>query len=160
MHCIECPSAMPARPPIPADPGVAGASALYEHQRRKAKRDAAIDERFGQRFGRIVRAVTSEPQSTRAWAIGAEGEERLAASLAQVPGLKTLHDRRVPGTRGNIDHIVIAPAGVFVVDAKHYQGSIEIRNRGWLLRPDHRLYVGGTRLLAAGARHGVAGRSS
>jgi hypothetical protein len=37
---------------------------------------------------------------------------------------------------------VIAPAGVFVVDAKHYQGRIEIRNRGWFLRPDERLYVG------------------
>ncbi len=48
----------------------------------------------------------------------------------------------MPGTRGNIDHVVLAPAGVFVVDAKHYQGKIEIRNRGWFLRPDYRLYVG------------------
>ena len=31
---------------------------------------------------------------------------------------------------------------MFVVDAKHYQGRIEIRNRGWFLRPDERLYVG------------------
>jgi Nuclease-related domain. len=140
IHCIECPAAR--RTPAPIS-GVAGASARSEHLRRKAKRDAAIDERFGQRFGRVVRAVTSEPQSTRAWAIGASGEEKLAAALAHIPGLKALHDRRVPQTRGNIDHLVIAPAGVFVVDAKHYKGSIEIRNRGWLLRPDHRLYVGG-----------------
>ena len=53
-----------------------------------------------------------------------------------------LHDRRVPGTRGNIDHVLIAPAGVFVVDAKHYEGRIEIRNHGWFLRPDERLHLG------------------
>lgn len=143
IRCIECPSTLPAEAPTAVDAGAAGASATHEHERRKAKRDAAIDDRFGRRFGRVVRAVTSEPQSTRAWAIGAAGEERLAALLAQVSGLKALHDRRVPGTRRNIDHIVIAPGGIFVVDAKHYQGSIEIRNRGWLLRPDYRLYVGG-----------------
>lgn len=53
-----------------------------------------------------------------------------------------LHDRRMPGERGNIDHVVVGPAGVFVVDAKRYQGRIEIRNRGNIFRPDHRLYVG------------------
>ena len=83
-----------------------------------------------------------EPQSTRAWATGARGEEKLAKALEGIDGLRVLHDRRVPGTRGNIDHIVIAPAGVFVVDAKHYEGRIEIRNKGWFLRPDYRLYVG------------------
>jgi hypothetical protein len=31
---------------------------------------------------------------------------------------------------------------VFVVDAKRYEGRIEIRNHGWLLRPDERLHVG------------------
>ncbi|MEW5990840.1 MAG: nuclease-related domain-containing protein [Chloroflexota bacterium] len=41
------------------------------------------------------------------------------------------HDRRVPGTRGNIDHIIVAPASVFVVDARAYVGLIEVRNYGW-----------------------------
>ena len=143
IHCVECPSFLPENAPIDFDPGVAGTSAMDEHHRRKAKRDAAIDDRFGQRFGRVVRAVTPEPQSTRAWAIGAEGEIKLAASLAQLSGITVLHDRHILGKRSNIDHIVVAPAGVFVVDAKHYQGAIEIRNKGWLLRPDQRLYVGG-----------------
>jgi hypothetical protein len=48
----------------------------------------------------------------------------------------------VPGTPGNIDHIAIAPAGVFVVDAKAYEGLIEIRNYGWFWKPDWRLTVG------------------
>jgi hypothetical protein len=44
-----------------------------------------------------------------------------------------------PARGGNIDHLVIAPAGIFVVDAKHYDGLIQIRNRGWWFRPDYRL---------------------
>jgi hypothetical protein len=59
-----------------------------------------------------------------------------------VPGLQVLNDRRVRGTRGNIDHIVIAPAGVFVVDAKNLKGMVEIRNHGWFWKPDYRLTVG------------------
>lgn len=66
----------------------------------------------------------------------------MAKALEGIEGLLALHDRRVPGGRANIDHIVVSPAGVFVIDAKHYLGKIEIRNRGWFLRPDHRLYVG------------------
>jgi len=54
-----------------------------------------------------------------------------------------LNDRRVKGTKGNIDHILVAPAGVFVVDAKHYVGNIEIRNIGGFFRTELRLYVGG-----------------
>jgi hypothetical protein len=142
MHCIECPTERP--PAMPAiEVGVAGQSARAEYERRAAKRDAAITERWGTGFkAKVVRALTDEPQSTRAWAIGAAGEEKLAAELAKVAGLRVLNDRRVPGTRGNIDHIVIAPAGVFAVDAKNHRGMVQIRNRGWLLRPDYRLTVG------------------
>ncbi|HEX7948894.1 MAG TPA: nuclease-related domain-containing protein [Candidatus Limnocylindrales bacterium] len=109
-----------------------------------AKRDAAITERWGTGFAaKVVRALSLEPQTTRAWAIGAAGEQRLARELATVPGLQVLNDRRVRGTRGNIDHIVIAPAGVFVVDAKNHRGMVDIKNRGWFFRPDWRLTVGG-----------------
>jgi hypothetical protein len=38
-----------------------------------------------------------------------------------------LHDRQVPGTSSNIDHIVIAGGGVFVLDAKNYSGPVERR---------------------------------
>ena len=143
MHCIECPPAEGGHAEPAIEAGVAGRSARAEYKRRVAKRDAAITERWGIGFkAKVVRALTDEPQSTRAWANGAAGEEKLAAELATVSGLRTLHDRRAPGTRGNIDHIVIAPAGVFVVDAKNHRGMVEIRNRGWFLRPDYRLTVG------------------
>ena len=38
---------------------------------------------------------------------------------------------------------MIAPAGLFVVDAKHYDGRLRIRDKGGLFRTDYRLYVGG-----------------
>jgi len=142
MHCIECPGSV--TPLDSRDVGVAGRSARAEYARRAAKREAAITERWGSGFAAtVVRALSSEPQSTRAWAIGAAGGEKLARELASVPVLRVLNDRRVRGTRGNIDHLVIAPGGVFVVDAKNHRGLVEIRHRGWLLRPDDRLTVGG-----------------
>jgi len=147
MHCIKCPTSQQpaaAREEPDGGPRVAGRSARAEHDRRAAKRDAAITDRWGPGLvAKVVRAVSSEPQSTRAWAIGAAGEEKLAAELAQVPGLRMLHDRRVPGTRGNIDHIVIGPAGVFVVDAKAHRGRIEVSDRGSFFRSDYRLTIGG-----------------
>ncbi len=66
-------------------------------------------------------------------------------------GFAVLHDRRIPGTRANIDHIVVSPAGVFVIDAKNYNGRVEQRDVGGWLKADLRLYVGGrdrTKLIA------------
>jgi hypothetical protein len=54
-----------------------------------------------------------------------------------------LHDRKVPRTRGNIDHLAIAPSGVWVIDAKNYQGKIERRHLGGWSKLDNRLYVAG-----------------
>ena len=127
----------------PLDTGTAGASAQREHDRRAANREERVRERFGRRFGGAIIALVPEPQTTRAWAKGARGEQRLAEALAGLPDVVALHDRCVPGTRGNIDHLVIAPAGLFVVDAKHYDGRLRIRDKGGLFRTDNRVYVGG-----------------
>lgn len=37
-----------------------------------------------------------------------------------------LHDRRIPRSRANIDHIAIARSGVWVVDAKRYKGKVAV----------------------------------
>lgn len=143
MSCIVCPppSLAPSRTPL--DSGVAGASARREYARRVDKREAGLKERFGDRLGGFINRFVDEPQSIRAWGIGAVGEELLGKALAQVPGLITLNDRKVRGTKGNIDHIVIAPAGVFVVDAKHWEGIIRVVDRGGFFSTDLRLTVGG-----------------
>jgi hypothetical protein len=121
------------------DSGVAGASARREHERRKANREAKIRTAHP-RIGGLVLALSDDPQSTTAWAVGARGEELLAKRLDSLAdqGVLTLHDRRVPGTQANIDHIVIAPSGVYVIDAKRYKGRPSLRVEGGLFRATHR----------------------
>lgn len=139
VRCIDCQPQV-ARAVI--ETGSAGASAHREYERRRIAREARVKARFGDLIGGVALALSGEPQSTRAWERGSIGEQKLAEALVGVDDLIVLHDRRVPRTRGNIDHIVIAPAGVFVVDAKRYEGLIRIRDRGGLFSRDDRLYVG------------------
>jgi hypothetical protein len=114
--------------------GIAGASTRREHARRKANDERRIRERWG-RLGGIAVALSDEKHSTRAWERGAIGEERLGARLdALLPRVAVLHDRRIPGTRANIDHLVVTPAGVRVIDAKRYKGRPELKIEGGLLR--------------------------
>ncbi len=88
-------------------------------------------EGWGNRVGGWVLRFTAEPQSIRAWGIGAVGEEKLGAALAEVPDLWLLNDRRAKGSKADIDHVLVAPSGVFVVDAKNYTGLVEVRNIRW-----------------------------
>lgn len=124
--------------------GNAGASAGKEYQRRHLRRDERIDEQWG-RFAGVVKFLSDDPQSTKAWLKGSLGEQRLAKALQRDVGNRgvLLNDRRVPRTRGNIDHIVIAPSGIWVIDAKNYRGLVERKNKGGLFRDDYRLYVNG-----------------
>lgn len=66
--------------------------------------------------------------------------------------MRVLHDRRIPGSKANIDHIAVCPGGVFVVDAKRYKGRPRVQVDGGLFRPRvERLMVGSrdqTRLVA------------
>ena len=133
--------------------GVAGASAQREYERRKNKRETRIREAHP-RMGGLILALSDDPQSTRAWATGAQGEERLGRQLDGLvgDGVHVLHDRRIPPTKANIDHIVVCPSGVFVIDAKKYQGqrpSLRIEG-GWIRARTETLIVGsrnGTKLV-------------
>jgi hypothetical protein len=96
--CVVCVDGTASAP----DPGVAGASA-----RRVANRRA--------RRGQV---------SASRWEKGADGEERVGQWLDALHerGCYVLHDRRLPGSMANIDHLVVSPAGVWVIDAKNYTG--------------------------------------
>ena len=54
-----------------------------------------------------------------------------------------LDDRKVPGTKVNIDHIVVAPSGVWVIDTRDCVGRVERRDIGGWFKVDERLYVAG-----------------
>lgn len=143
IRCVECAVTLELETPlIPDDSGVAGSSAQREYDRRHVAREERVRRRLGNTLGNVVLAISDDPQSTRAWARGAKGEEKLAEALQDVAGLRLLHDRRVPHSKGNIDHLLVSSAGVFVVDAKLYKGLIEVRDIGGLFKTNKRLYVG------------------
>lgn len=63
------------------------------------------------------------------WHKGAVGEIAVGKSLDEIAvkhNFFVLHDRAIPGSVANIDHILVTPFGVFVIDAKNYQGLVKI----------------------------------
>jgi Nuclease-related domain len=80
------------------------------------------------RIGRFLLRLHEPPWDERRWAQGADGEELVAEALAKKcrPEVVVLHDRRVLGSGANIDHIAVAPSGVWVIDAKRYTGKITV----------------------------------
>ena len=60
------------------------------------------------------------------WLAGARAERdsgRVLGVLGRLRRAVVLHDRAVPGTRANIDHLVVAADGVWVVDTKRWAGT-------------------------------------
>jgi hypothetical protein len=101
-----------------------------------ALRDAAPVRTF---FARLVDRHTAE----RAWRLGADGEELVAAQLAGLvrrdPRWRVLHAIPVGAHGADIDHLVVGPGGVYSLNAKHV--------------PDAAVWVGGDAFLVRGQRH-------
>jgi len=78
---------------------------------------------------------------TRAWQRGAIGEQRTGRVLGDLErrGWRVLHDLAVPGSRANLDHLVIGPTGVFLVDSKQYRGRLQLTADGTLWYGRHPL---------------------
>jgi cellobiose-specific phosphotransferase system component IIB len=74
--------------------------------------------------------------------VGEEGVGALLEELADQFGLIVLHDLSMPDTKANIDHVLIQKKAVFVIDAKNYEGKVNIKkdSKGVM-----QLYVGGTK---------------
>jgi hypothetical protein len=81
---------------------------------------AAMATAWGLRFKPSPDAV--------AWRRGAAGERRTARLLEPLErhGWAVLHDLAVPGSRANLDHLVIGPGGVFAIDSKQYRGRLQL----------------------------------
>jgi len=111
------------------DIGTAGASARREHERRHANREKRVREKHP-RIGGLMLALGDAPTHETVWARGAGGEEHVAKLLTKHlnAGIVILHDRGIPGSRANIDHIAIASSGVWVIDSKRYKGTVAVSN--------------------------------
>lgn len=67
------------------------------------------------------------------WAAGAAGERLVADELAKLREAWTvLHDRLIrPGrSEANLDHVVVGPGGLFLVDAKNWSGNVTAGDGG------------------------------
>jgi hypothetical protein len=128
--------------PLPElDRGVAAGSVAREHERRKVAREADVTE--APSLLSHVLAARRAPSGETAFRKGAQGELAVAAYLERrtekAPTI-LLHDRRMPRGHGNVDHLAVAPAGVFVIDAKRYRGKVGAVDRGF---QGERLFVNG-----------------
>jgi hypothetical protein len=86
-------------------------------------------------LGPVVDALAPPNPATIAWDRGSQGEEVVGRYLTDRVGRAgvVLHDRGIPGSRANIDHVAIVASGVWVIDTKRYRGRVEQRG-GWLRR--------------------------
>lgn len=135
----------------------AGGSAQREFERRKSRERSAIKsnlpwtiplvvvlsigagflaDRFIGSMGVLAALVVAAFLGLQFWGTsqhiasygkGAEGERRTGKSLGKLEGYTVLHDRKIPGSRANIDHVVLGPGGVFVVETKNYSGKVTVK---------------------------------
>jgi hypothetical protein len=75
------------------------------------------------------------------WRAGAVGEGIVGRLLADA-GVRAVHDRRIPGSEANIDHVAVTAAGVLVIDAKNYAGRPRVDTFGGSDPTPRRLFVG------------------
>ncbi|MCE0485450.1 nuclease-related domain-containing protein [Ornithinimicrobium sediminis] len=130
---VEIPDPEPPHgPPTWEDLSAAQAGAAAR-ERALAEREAQGWFRHG--LSRLVGARTDE----RAWRIGADGEQAVAEQLGRLgPQWRLLHAVPVGDRGSDIDHVVIGPAGVFTVNAKHH--------------PHTSVWVGGDTFMVNGQR--------
>ncbi len=78
---------------------------------------------------------------TSAWRRGAAGERRTARQLRHLEprGWVVLHDLAIPGSAANIDHLLIGPGGVVMIDSKQYRGRLRLDPSGLLWHGRHLL---------------------
>lgn len=119
-------------PPAPIDPGLPPVrdDGVWDGRERRANADH-------DREPNATRS-TSPRQAAKGAAKRADGALRVAGALDTVTanGAVVLHDRDVPNARGNIDHLVIARTGVWIIATKSWEGRVERRTG---LRPSQPL---------------------
>ena len=134
MHAM--PDDEPQQPPGDSEQDLVGrrAGAMAREQAAALKQAAPV-RTF---LARVLGVHTDE----RAWRIGADGDEKVAAQLVKLaskdPRWHVLHAVPVGENGADIDHVVIGPAGVFTLNAKHHPGA--------------KVWVGGNTLMVNGQR--------
>jgi hypothetical protein len=76
----------------------------------------------------VVAFIDSPPQHVERWRRGAEGERRSVRALRRLlrRGWRIVND--LDTGRGNIDHVLVGPAGVFVLETKNLSGDASVKH--------------------------------
>ena len=73
----------------------------------------------------------------KSWNKGIIGESIVSNYLNQLPEEYVIYnDVKFPGSYGNLDHIVIGPKGIFVIETKNYKGFFIIKDKEWFYKSD------------------------
>lgn len=71
------------------------------------------------------------------WNKGIMGETIVAEYLNTLPEEYIIfNDVKFPGSRGNLDHVVVSRNGIFVVETKNIDGFFLVNDREWLYKKD------------------------
>jgi len=92
--------------------------------RRAGGSAADIARRHREKIARLERSAAG-------WEAGAAGERAVGEVLdgLAASGWTVMHDVAWPGrAKANLDHVVVGPAGAFVIDAKNWSGAVEVRD--------------------------------
>jgi hypothetical protein len=122
---------------VEPDYGTPGGGARRRYEQLHQRREDELRSRYGA-VGLVAGRLVGDPQHIAAWKRGAEGEEWLAARLEKLlraTAVRLLHDRRIPGSKANIDHIAVGPGGVTVIDPKNVRGRVRIEKTGGIFSP-------------------------
>lgn len=66
------------------------------------------------------------------WKKGIVGEEIVSEFLNELPGNYFIfNDVMLPDKMGNIDHVVIGPTGIFVIETKNFKGNYTVEGGIW-----------------------------
>ncbi|WP_162148863.1 nuclease-related domain-containing protein [Arthrobacter sp. H20] len=110
----------------------AGAGAA-EQARRAAERVTRLKGELAQAVeavDRLQKQVAHAERTNRAWIAGATGEVLVAdrLGLLEAQGWFILHGLHWPGRpKANLDHVLVGPGGVLVIDAKNWGGDVLLR---------------------------------
>lgn len=68
------------------------------------------------------------PQAVYGFFKGARGEEMVASELARLPSTWTIFNGLILPDGRDVDHVAVGPQGVFVIETKHWRGTVDIEN--------------------------------
>lgn len=112
---------------------VRGRASTTTNNPGRGAREKATHERDKAPVRTVWDRLRGKHNDERAWRRGADGEERVARSLSRLPtGWYVFHDLTVGSGGANLDHLVIGPGGVFVLNTKNLTGNVWIGERAIL----------------------------